>query len=644
LVNGSAPNGPALAHGTHVASIIFGQQGSSVLGVAPNCSGLIVPIFSDEPQGIGQLDLARAILTAIENGAHIINISGGQLTSSGEPEPILAQAIERCAEHNALIVAAAGNNGCECLHLPAAAPSVLAVGAMDHDGTPLSSSNWGESYRSQGILAPGVDVLGAVPGGGTARKSGTSFAAPFVSGLVGLFASLQIKQGRTPDPHAIAAALLKSATPCLPPASDDCRRFLAGRLNIQAAVEELFITRGEDHMIDTAKLSASEGSAPFPEKTVVQTAGGIAPTAGARGAIEDRAMGMSEDASRMPQVSESATAPEIAAKPQLPPAPAARAPRQVTPSDCGCGGGANCTCGGGQKPALVYALGQLGYDFGTDAHRDGFTQNMPSSRPPNEPSDADPYNPNQLVTYLTTATTGFPPIKHDFEAASVIWTLNLDATPIYAIQPAGAYAIKAYELLVDFLQMQYAQEKRVEIVSVPGTIVGSVRLRSGQIIPVISPRILGMYAWAPDVLAESVLGLRPTSAEAVAPRSLEDAQRLFDAQRTGVLNFLHRVYYDLRNLGVTGEDRALNFAATNMVSFRAVIETITEKGYELDKISVEKSPVCRPDGSSECYDIKLWFFKPSNMLEADQIFKLTIDVGDTMPVSIGVTQQWSQRA
>ena len=56
-----------------------------------------------------------------------------------------------CEDNNVLVVAAAGNDGCACLHVPAAVPSVLAVGA---DGKPLETSNWGEAYRSNGILAP----------------------------------------------------------------------------------------------------------------------------------------------------------------------------------------------------------------------------------------------------------------------------------------------------------------------------------------------------------------------------------------------------------------------------------------------------------------------------------------------------------
>src|SRR5262249_19552060 len=186
-----------------------------------------------------QLDLARAILLAVENGAQVINISGGQLVPSGEPEPILAQAIESCQRHGVLIVAAAGNDGCECMHVPAAVPTVLAVGAMDGDGNPLMSSNWGAVYRNHGILAPGMDVLGAAPGGGTTRKSGTSFAAPFVSGLVGLVASMQLRRGQMPDPLAVRTMLLKSAVPCFAEQDGDCRRFLAGRLNIQGVIELL---------------------------------------------------------------------------------------------------------------------------------------------------------------------------------------------------------------------------------------------------------------------------------------------------------------------------------------------------------------------------------------------------------------------
>ncbi|NER84293.1 MAG: S8 family serine peptidase [Leptolyngbya sp. SIO1D8] len=147
------PNGRMSLHGTHVASVLFGQPGSPVVGITPHCKGLIIPVFSDSGRSPSQLDLARAIEQAVSAGAHIINISGGQLTDEGEAEGWLARSVQLCQDNNVLIVAAAGNDGCDCLHVPAALPAVLAVGAMDSQGQPMEFSNWGEIYPEQGILA-----------------------------------------------------------------------------------------------------------------------------------------------------------------------------------------------------------------------------------------------------------------------------------------------------------------------------------------------------------------------------------------------------------------------------------------------------------------------------------------------------------
>ena len=151
----------------------------------------MIPVFSDSRRGtLSQLDLARAINQAVEAGAHVINISGGELSQSGEADPILASAVSSCNQNNVLIVAATGNDGCQCLHVPAALNSVLAVGAMNAQGLPFDFSNWGEIYQTQGILAPGENILGAEPGDRTATKSGTSFATPIVSGIVALLLSI----------------------------------------------------------------------------------------------------------------------------------------------------------------------------------------------------------------------------------------------------------------------------------------------------------------------------------------------------------------------------------------------------------------------------------------------------------------------
>ena len=69
-------------------------------------------------------------------------------------------------------MAAAGNQGCECLHIPGRRPPSWGAGATNARGEPLPISNWGAAYLSQGILAPGQNILGARPGGGLPRTAG----------------------------------------------------------------------------------------------------------------------------------------------------------------------------------------------------------------------------------------------------------------------------------------------------------------------------------------------------------------------------------------------------------------------------------------------------------------------------------------
>ena len=165
-------------HGTHVASVLFGQSGGPVAGIVPACRGLLIPVFADAGDGnirpCSEIEMARAILAALRHGANVINISAGRMSGTGTAGMHLSDAIRLCAQSGVLVVAAAGNDGCDCHQVPAALPEVLAVGAMDGRGDPVGFSNWGAAYRKGGVLAPGTDILGAEAGGGTIAMSGTS--------------------------------------------------------------------------------------------------------------------------------------------------------------------------------------------------------------------------------------------------------------------------------------------------------------------------------------------------------------------------------------------------------------------------------------------------------------------------------------
>ena len=606
LIQGEATaNGSMSGHGTHVASIIFGQHNSSELrGIAPQCRGLIVPIFGDNNKKLSQLDLSRAIEQAVNAGAHIINVSAGQLTDNGEAEGWLDRAVQLCKDHNVLIVAAAGNDGCECLHVPASLPTVLAVGAMNDQGKPIDFSNWGEKYQNQGILAPGEHILGAKPGGGTQKLSGTSFATPIVSGVAALLLSLQVQRGETPDPAKVRAVLLETAIPCTDKDTDDISRCLLGKLNISGALQ--YFTGGTmSEELDTvetvdsieaagcgcAEITNSAEPEPSPEEFIPPEFFPVVPAVTTSAPFTNSSNSQSTTMSN--RTSNYITASQA-------------------PSDLA-------------EVNLVYALGTLGYDFGSEARRDSFKQLMPGVQIDGTAIPANPYDARQMVDYLGDNLS---------EAKSLIWTLNLELTPIYAIEPGGAFARDVYAILQQLLSGQIQaedSENYVERVSIPGILSGrSVKLFSGQVVPVIEvPNIRGMYGWKVNTLVQAAI--RTVQAQAT------EAQE--ESIRRTLGSFLSRIYYDLRNLGTTSQDRALNFASTNAFQAASTFAEAVATGMELDSITVEKSPFCRLD--SDCWDVKLKFFDPENSRRAKKLFRFTIDVSDIIPVTLGEVRSWS---
>ena len=233
---GSAEADP---HGTSICSLIFGRD--PVRGLAPGCSGLVLPLFfrgpdAEQSRPVSQLDLARAIAFGLEAGVCVFNISAGQKSGTTETESHLSKVIQQSAERRVLLVAAAGNDGCACIHIPAGVEFVLSVGALGTAGKPLAASNWGEVYRQNGLLAPGENLPVAIPGGGVRSGSGTSFATAVVSAVAGLLLSVARREGYRLDPLDIRHILIDSAAPCELEGDGACDRYLAGTLDAAAAL------------------------------------------------------------------------------------------------------------------------------------------------------------------------------------------------------------------------------------------------------------------------------------------------------------------------------------------------------------------------------------------------------------------------
>jgi subtilisin family serine protease len=181
----NAPLSFAAEHGTHVAGIIAAEpKGGPMLGMAPKAKILPLNIMF-ENNGGGSLSAAVLALKYAEvRGVKVVNASwGGPICAEA-----LRDAIASLNEKGILFVAAAGNDGVDMEQYPEfpaafGLANQITVGATVQSGLMAAFSNYGRAQVH--ILAPGNQILSTVPGGWR-LASGTSMAAPFVSGFAAL--------------------------------------------------------------------------------------------------------------------------------------------------------------------------------------------------------------------------------------------------------------------------------------------------------------------------------------------------------------------------------------------------------------------------------------------------------------------------
>ena len=253
------------SHGTYVASIIFSCNYEEIKGIAPQCRGIYIPIYSDGDTGMicDQDKLAEGIILAADAGAHIINISGGVITPDNSSSLKLAEAISYCKGKNIQVVAAVGNEGCDCLHVPASMPDVLAVGALDEAGESYPFNNYGHIYRKQGILASLKGIKGAVPGFGVMHKAASSYATPVVSGTMALLCTMQLHARQQINPVHIKELMLQTADQCPKTTAEECKRFLAGILNEKATRDKLELELAQGHIAPSPAIASPENTTPL---------------------------------------------------------------------------------------------------------------------------------------------------------------------------------------------------------------------------------------------------------------------------------------------------------------------------------------------------------------------------------------------
>lgn len=170
-------------HGTAVAGLISAATNNATGMAGLSWNSLILPVKVTAANGSGSYSaIINGIVWAADRGARIINLSLGGTTSSRA----LQDAVNYAWGRNAVLIAAAGNNGNNLAFYPAACRNVVAVSATTSTDTRPSWSNYG-SYVD--ISAPGASVLTLYGANSYAYWDGTSFSSPITSGVATLVAA-----------------------------------------------------------------------------------------------------------------------------------------------------------------------------------------------------------------------------------------------------------------------------------------------------------------------------------------------------------------------------------------------------------------------------------------------------------------------
>lgn len=233
-----------------------------------------------------------------------------------------------------------------------------------------------------------------------------------------------------------------------------------------------------------------------------------------------------------------------------------------------------------------------------------------------------------------------------------------DNIPKYAIQPRGAFSEESYvelakflmeqagfdsdtlgddlrntsELDVDFTKPLVARERRTEFVAIPGVLGPDVHLLTGHVVPVIYPDMAGTSELNVEALAKSVEGKLP----------LKD-----EDERELVRRILDRFTVEIRNPGISPEDRAKNYGATQVFPILLEVFATVKKRYGLDQVEIDEILVRKSEtaltSSFDLYDFNLSLFDPSNIHRARVVVSVTIDVADVVPSNVGAARIYSGR-
>ncbi len=251
----TAPTASGAYHATTVSSLIAAQANNNASGAGMSWGAKILPIQALDDYGDGYtISVALGIRYAVDQGASIINMSLG----AEADDPLVSEQIDYATQNGVVVVAASGNDGCNCISYPARYPDVIAVGATNADNSIASFSNYGNNLD---LVAPGAGLCSTVwtnaaqSGLNACGLNGTSFSSPLVAGA----AALLLSQNPTLTPTQVSVALTGTATKLAPMNNINFTNLYGhGLLNTYGALNDVSATTSIGSPLSASRISLSE--------------------------------------------------------------------------------------------------------------------------------------------------------------------------------------------------------------------------------------------------------------------------------------------------------------------------------------------------------------------------------------------------
>jgi hypothetical protein len=566
----------ACKHGTFVTGILCAQRGSAAPALCPDCAIIVRPIFPEAGVTESAIptctpeELAHAIVETVDAGARVLNLSMGLLASALKTYTPLDAACDYARQRGVIVVAAAGNQGVVGSVPLLRHPWIIPVASCDAHGRVSPESNLGPSIGRRGLLAVGVDVPSTAPGGGYARLSGTSVAAPFVTGTIALLWSAFPQATAAEIQHALVTGAAHHRRTITPPLLNaEAAWNLLRALHRPSPPERRKVVMAEEHELEERIEPAEEGMQPTQEHLGTTVGATAVPPGQTQGGLT-----------------------------RMTPHPAMRPAAQRQRGRIVAQVGADCpTCAaaasaqGTAEPAVpIYALGSLRMRLPSLSIEKEFAQAVRNGQTTNL-SD-------QQVQYTILR-------ENRYLANEVCWVLSIEGVETYILVPRDPLMIE------QFIGALAPTDQRLDVDVVIGVRgpVAPAEMCNGLMVPIVI--VDQIYSFDRPALIGAMA--TPEGHDEAAFR--DTASELFD-----------RIQQMADNTGEMDEHRALNYLAVRYPRIYNHAAEMHGRDYSLTAIEVISS---RLSGVRKLVDVVLSY--TSRTTDVTEKYYVRIDVTEKFP-------------